>query len=537
MLSLRYLLIVLVACLETAAVGATPPRGSPWPMPTKISTTANTLTVDRNSFRFRTTGVSCDILDEAFVRYFRIIFDHLPLTRRATLRFRSQAKLTRLDVNVQQPSLKYPSLGMDESYILSISNGNGQLGANTVWGALRGLETFSQLIYESDSGYLQLNETELSDEPRFMWRGILLDTSRHFLPKETILLNLAAMAYNKFNVFHWHIVDDQSFPYQSRDFPQLSAKGAFEPYDHVYTQDDVKEVIEFARLRGIRVVPEFDSPGHSSSWGKGIANLLTKCYSHGNFTGSYGPIDPTLNDTYKFLNSFVNELTQVFKDHYLHLGGDEVDFSCWKSNPNITQFMKDMQFGDDYKKLESFYIGKLLDIVDSYKSGSVVWQEVFDNGVKVHPDTVIEVWKGKELEELEAVTAAGLKAILSSPWYLNRITLGPDWHNYYAVEPQNFNGTELQKALVIGGEACMWGEWVDATNVIPRLWPRASAVAERLWSPKTVTDIKTAAIRLDEHRCRMVRRGINAEPPNGPGYCQYEARSQKNGIRLVDEKL
>lgn len=526
-------LLAFVICLEATA-GTVVSRGSPWPMPTKLLTTAETLTLDRNSFRFHATGVRCGILDEAFVRYFRIIFKHLPLMR-SPLKFRSQAKLTSLDVNVQNPCEEYPSMGMDESYDLSISRSNSQLKASAIWGALRGLETFSQLMYESGDGYLQINETELSDKPRFGWRGILLDTSRHFLPKETILLNLAVMAYNKFNVFHWHIVDDDSFPYQSRDFPQLSAKGAYQPYDHVYTQEDVKEVIEFARLRGIRVVPEFDTPGHSSSWGKGITDLLTKCYSHGNFTGKYGPIDPSLSTTYKFLNAFVKELTEVFKDQYLHLGGDEVDFDCWKSSPNITQFMEKMQFGEDYKKLENYYIRKLLDIIDSFHSGSVVWQEVFDNGVKVHPDTVIEVWKDKELEELEAVTAAGLKAILSSPWYLSRISLGPDWHGYYAVEPLNFTGTDQQKALVIGGEACMWGEYVDATNVISRLWPRASAVAERLWSPKTVNDIKAAAIRLDEHRCRMVRRGVNAEPPNGPGYCSYEARIQKYGQRLIEE--
>jgi len=513
-----------------------PTVGSPWPMPDTYVSTPDIQTIDMFSFQFNAIGQSCDILQSAFSRYYNIIFrgGHPnglvgKRQRRNALKFRPKFAasaapvVSALNVKVQNPCEHYPSLEMDESYTLDIASGVAVLNSLSIWGALRGLETFSQLVTPTiDMGFI-LNTTHISDMPRFAWRGILLDTARHFLPLDTLLQNIDAMAYTKFNVFHWHIVDDQSFPYQSRDFPEMSKMGAYNPYTHVYTQADVHTVIEHARMRGIRVVPEFDSPGHSLSWGHGIPGLVTPCCdSTGKPNGAYGPVNPILDSTYKFTTAFVKELTEVFSDRYLHLGGDEVSFDCWKSNPNITAFMKDKGFGTDYAKLESYYIQNLLNIVDSYKAFSVVWQEVFDNNVTVHPNTVIEVWKS-DLKEVAAVTAKGLRAIYSSSWYLDYISYGSDWVNYYKVDPSNFTGTPQQKALLIGGEACLWAEMVDATNVESRLWPRASAVAERLWSPETVTSVNSAMPRMEEHRCRLVRRGINAEPASGPGFCAIEA--------------
>lgn len=163
-----------------------------------------------------------------------------------------------------------------------------------------------------------------------------------------------------------------------------------------------------------------------------------------------------------------------------------------------------------------------MEIISSLKKNSIVWQEVFDDKVELQPGTVVEVWKSEHYSyELKQVTGSGFPAILSAPWYLDLISYGQDWKNYYKVEPLNFEGSEKQKQLVIGGEACLWGEFVDATNLTPRLWPRASAVGERLWSPKTVTDLENAYKRLAVHRCRMVSRGIAAQPLY-TGYCNYE---------------
>ncbi|XP_060936613.1 beta-hexosaminidase subunit beta isoform X2 [Limanda limanda] len=506
--------------------------GSLWPLPQKVLISQVPFKLIASSFRFvdakeSSAGASCSLLQDAYRRYYEYMFGSSRRHGQGRSRKPGRSELTELRVWITSPHSDcdgYPGVTSDESYELSVDQPFAILKAPTVWGALHGLETFSQLLYEDEYGAKSINITAISDFPRFAHRGILLDSSRHFLPIKVILANLETMAMNKFNVFHWHIVDDPSFPYLSRTFPQLSQKGAYHPYTHVYTPADVKMVIEFARLRGIRVVPEFDTPGHTQSWGKGQPDLLTPCYSGSKPSGSFGPVNPILNTTYDFMKQFFTEISSVFPDAYVHLGGDEVDFSCWKSNPNITKFMVQQGFGLDYSKLESFYIQKLLDIVTTTKKGYMIWQEVFDNGVKLRPDTVVHVWIGSgSNEEMSRVTSAGYQTILSAPWYLDYISYAQDWQKYYKAEPLNFNGTEAQKKLVIGGEACLWGEYVDATNLTPRLWPRASAVAERLWSAKNVTDINDAYNRLSVHRCRMVERGIPAEPLFY-SYCRHEYR-------------
>ncbi|XP_031173647.1 beta-hexosaminidase subunit beta isoform X1 [Sander lucioperca] len=501
-----------------------------WPLPQKVKildlsfklTSFNIVDAKESS-----AGSSCSLLQDAYRRYYEYMFGIAKRQGPRKSRLTGPSELTELQVWITSPDSEcdgYPSVTSDESYELSVDLPYAVLKAPKVWGALHGLETFSQLVYEDQYGAKSINSTAISDFPRFAHRGILLDSSRHFLPLKVILANLETMAMNKFNVFHWHIVDDQSFPYLSRTFPQLSQQGAYHPYTHVYTPADVKMVIEFGRLRGIRVVPEFDTPGHTQSWGKGQKDLLTPCYSGSKPSGSFGPVNPILNTTYDFMSQFFKEISTVFPDAYVHLGGDEVDFTCWKSNPDIQKFMDQQGYGQDYKKLESFYIQKLLDIVTTTHKGYMIWQEVFDNGVKLKPDTLIHVWKGNQEQyqsEMANVTSAGYKTLLSTPWYLNRISYGQDWHGHYKADPQDFNGTEEQKKLVIGGEACLWGEYVDATNLTPRLWPRASAVAERLWSAKDVTDINDAFNRLSVHRCRMVARGIPAEPLFS-SYCPRE---------------
>jgi len=532
-------------------------KGEVWPKPKVSKPQQEFLVLRSNSFRFEVTSENihgpCDILDNALTRFTKRVFppaaanvySHLDPQHRKKRRREARKELKNdqmykgfLDVveivmNNKAGCEKYPHMDMDEHYEVKINSpdepGRARIIAFSIWGILRGMETFSQLVYASmefgDTVQYIVNGTQIMDSPRFTHRGILMDTSRHYIAKSVIRDNLDLMEMSKFNVFHWHMTDDPSFPYVSKKFPDLSKEGAWHETIAVYTQEDVADIIEYARMRGIRVVSEFDTPGHTQSFEPGQPGLLTECYDHrGQKNGFYGPLNPTKKRVYAFLEAFFEEITQVFPDKYLHLGGDEVDFKCWQSNPEITTFMKKWNMSGDFHKLESIYIKKLLDIVSSYptNNGYIVWQEVFDNGVEVKNDTIIHVWKGQWEWEMAKVTGKGLRAILSSPWYLNYISYGSDWTKYYLAEPLDFYGGEEQKHLVIGGEACMWDEFVNSVNLTPRMWPRASAIAERLWSPRETRDIHEAKERIQEMECRMLQRGYPVEPINGPSFCNVD---------------
>lgn len=338
--------------------------------------------------------------------------------------------------------------------------------SKSIWGILRGLETFSQLlIHRAENDAVLINKTSIIDSPRFSHRGLLVDTARHFIQPSVLQKILNGMSYNKLNVFHWHIMDDQSFPYVSKTFPELSRKGAYHQ-SLIYSQSDVKRIIEFARLRGIRVMIEFDSPGHTRSIGEAFPNILTTCM--GQYAGYLGPVDPTKNSTYEFMEQMFKELVEVFPDHFIHLGADEVGYECWSSNPDIKRYMEKKGYLK-YDQLQSEYIERIHDIVNDLNVTSIVWQEAFQSGLKLRNDTVVQVWIDNGATNLmREITAAGYRALLSAGWYLDHLQFSSDFTKMYEIDPLGFYGTQQQKDLVMGGEACMWSEMVDNSSILSR---------------------------------------------------------------------
>eukprot|EP00794_Sanderia_malayensis_P016574 gene16574-18259_t len=495
--------------------------GSVWPKPQSEKRVDTFFSLDPGHFMFSAVGQQSSVLSAAMVRYKTLTFPDMVVPVEKTMKMVETLQIKVVDAF--QPL----ALESDESYTLDIQSPNSMLTATTVWGALKGLETFSQVVHQNESGSYFVQMNHINDFPRFHHRGFMIDTSRHYVAVPIILDFIDAMSYSKFNVLHWHIVDNQAFPFVSKTFPSLHGQGARNNRTSIYNAADVQTIIRYAGARGIRVMPEFDTPGHTGSWFS-IKDLLTKCYQGGKPNGQLGPIDPTIDANYDFLKKFFTEVSETFPDHYIHLGGDEVSFWCWQSNPNIAKWMQSHSMGKNYSLLEQYYEQKLLDIVGALKKGYIIWQEVVDNQVKVKSDTIVNVWKGGWQAEMAKVTGLGHRAILSSCWYLNYISYGPDWVNYYKCDPQDFTGTTAQKNLVIGGTGCMWGEWVDGTNLIARTWGRALAVGERLWSNQNVKDQNEATKRMWEHRCRYLRRGIQAENVAQSQYCRHEWKNPKD---------
>ena len=253
--------------------------------------------------------------------------------------------------------------------------------------------------------------------------------------------------------------------------------------------------MDYARDRGIRVVPEFDMPGHTTSWFVGYPELASAPgpYQIERFWGIFDPcMDPTKEALYTFLESFLREMAGLFPDEYFHIGGDEVSGKHWKSNPDITAFKHKHGMKDNHD-LQAYFNKKIQVILSKYGKKMVGWDEIF------HPDLpkdiVVQSWRGQE--SLAKAAREGYMGILSHGYYLDHI-LPASFH--YKVDPLDKGAAELnseQKARIMGGEACMWGEFVTPETIDSRIWPRAACVAERLWSPQDIKDIEDMYRRLE----------------------------------------
>ncbi|VAX26736.1 beta-glycosyl hydrolase, partial [hydrothermal vent metagenome] len=238
-------------------------------------------------------------------------------------------------------------LGIDESYQLKITPGKIDLSAESNFGAMHGLETLLQLLMVDEDGYY-FPAVEINDEPRFPWRGLLIDICRHFMPMDVLKRNIDGMAAVKMNVLHLHLSEDQGFRIESKVYPKLQELGSDGLY---YTQTEMKEIIKYAGDRGIRIIPEFDVPGHTTSWFVGYPELASAPGPY-QIERNWGVMDPTINptkeETYEFLDNLFGEMTALFPDEYFHIGGDENNGKQWDANDSIQEFMKENNIKDNH---------------------------------------------------------------------------------------------------------------------------------------------------------------------------------------------
>jgi hexosaminidase len=479
-------LLGFTVMLDLPLANAQEQRLNLMPVPADVQPGNGSLPVD-STFSVALTGHTEPRLDRAVQRFFQRLSAQTAIPFLPKRTTSSKATLT---IHTEHASKQVQELGEDENYVLEVTSGGANLSAPTPLGVLHGLQTFLQLVGVAADGFAA-PAVVIRDQPRFAWRGLMIDSSRHFIPLEVLRRNLDGMEAVKMNVFHWHLSENQGFRAESKKFPKLHEMGSDGLY---YTQEEIRGLIDYSRDRGIRVVPEFDMPGHSTAWFVGHPELAS---GPGPFEierkwGVFdAAMDPTNEKTYKFLDQLIAEMAKLFPDHFFHIGGDEVNGKQWDASPKIQEFKKTHNLMNN-EALQAYFSQRIQKIVTKHGKAVIGWDEIFVPGVP--KDIVIQSWRGAA--SLANAAAQGYRGILSNGYYLD---LGWPAARHYAIDPLGgaaANLTPDQQKLVLGGESCMWSEYVSAENIDSRIWPRNAAIAERLWSPQNLTDPVSMYARL-----------------------------------------
>ena len=485
---MRLLRLLAIVCLLVMSVALVHSQQqiSTMPLPASFRPGSGQFVIDQ-SFSVSLTGYKDKRVERGTQRFLQQLSRQtgMPLVNKS-----AESSRAGLTIRTDHGSKQVQELGEDESYDLQVTSSGAQLSAPSPLGVLHGLQTFLQLVKTSSTGFA-VPEVTIQDRPRFAWRGLMIDVARHFIPLDVLKRNFDGMAAVKMNVFHWHLSENQGFRIESKKLPKLHQLGSDGLY---YTQDEVHELIAYARDRGIRVIPEFDMPGHSTSWFVGYPELASAAgpYQIERKWGVFDPaMDPTQERTYKFLDQFIGEMAALFPDQYFHIGGDEVNGKQWDANPKIQEFMRShgMKSNQD---LQAYFNKRVQAIVSKHKKTMIGWDEILNPDL---PKTItIQSWRGQQ--SLAQAAKLGYRGLLSHGYYVD--LMWPAWQ-HYAVDPMADAAASLspeEKQRILGGEACMWSEYVSPENIDSRIWPRSAAIAERLWSPQNVQDVNSMYQRL-----------------------------------------
>ncbi|KAK4516496.1 uncharacterized protein ATC70_011468 [Mucor velutinosus] len=599
-------LLSLTAALTVAFPSFTLATSLLWPVPQRMESGHTELELDTS---FHISGPDVEHLQDAIDRYTQLITNErwipvqapFPANNQTTKPKKSRTTLGALNIIIEDED-QILEHQVDESYILDIpvGKGTGTLKSKTLWGTLRGLETFSQLVqarpnlnedgreeiedYDPDEEpdydnvgfeelYIPNAPIRVEDAPKYTHRGLMLDTSRNYFPVKDILRTIDAMAFNKMNVFHWHITDSQSFPLKLRTAPELAQQGAYKLHQRrlVYTENDVENIVEYAYKRGVRVIPEIDMPAHTGSWAlshKDITTCTGVHYLPGDDWSERlaaepgtGQLNPVKNKTYEIVDKVITEVASLFPDSLFHGGGDEPVYKCWNQDQSVVDYMKEHNAtGVD---LLNTFLQKELGFIQKSNKTAIIWEDAVTNdNLPISKDVILQVWTNP----VQNAVKKGYKVIASNYnfWYLdcghggwggndtsyeeqvppavpkavaaalekNGVSgnyntpnwggSGGDWcspfktwQRVYSYDVA-FNLTETEAQNILGGEVALWAEQTDETALDVRLWPRAAAAAENMWSGRydensIKRDIGDAMPRIFDWRYRLLKRGIRAE--------------------------
>src|SRR5947208_1068992 len=404
-----FLLILLGALLISKPAGGQQPALNLMPRPSSVQAGTGSLRLD-SSFSVALTGYSEPRLERGVERFLERLARQTAISLNSKVAKSGQATLL---IRTDHASKEIQEVGEDESYSLEVTPAGAKLAAPTPLGTLHGLQTFVQLV-DVSSDSLAAPAVTIQDRPRFPWRGLMIDSARHFTPLDVIRRNLDGMEALKLDVFHWHLSDNQGFRVESKSFPKLQELGSAGLY---YTQVEIRDVIAYARDRGIRVVPEFDMPGHSTSWFVGYPELASAPgpYEIERRWGVFdAAMDPTKESTYKFLDRFIEEMAKLFPDQFFHVGGDEVNGKQWDANKEIQEFMRAHGIQNN-QALQAYFNKRLQPIVEKHGKSMIGWDEILDPTLP--KDITVQSWRGQA--SLAAAAKQGYRGILSNGYYLD----------------------------------------------------------------------------------------------------------------------
>jgi len=477
----------------------------------------------------------------------------------------------------QQPSLDVrftisdsdtsPQMDQDESYRLTVNsppdNANllvANINATTYFGARHALETLSQIIaYDDNTDTLQMvTRADITDKPEYTHRGLILDTSRNYFSIPILKRVIDGLSYNKMNVFHWHITDTHSFPLElPNSIPELAQYGAYSKRK-TYSPQQVKELVEYARVRGVKVLPEFDAPAHVGNgwqfaedkhpeWGRLAVCVNKEPWQEFCVEPPCGQFNVLNEKVYELLGDMFKEWFEMFDTDVFHMGGDEVNFDCWRSEPEFKDYMKQHNkngskedYLDLWREFQQKAYTKVLESTSGQSMPAIIWtNSMTEEGVEKFlskEDYIIQLWTKLDHPDVADIINKGYRTIFS-PWdkfyldcgYSAWVGEGNNWCSPYKGW-QLIYGTSPRKEYlslpdhdpkhisnILGGEVAMWTEQVSGLAVESKLWPRGSALGERLWADPD-TDWKAAEARFLAHRERLIARGIAADA-HQPEWC------------------
>jgi len=457
-MSLRSLLLICCLLTATANAQSAPRELNLMPLPAAYQMGEGQLAID-GTFTVGLTGYREPRLNGAAQRFLRT------LSRETGMAFPQDClkACVGLSVHTDHASKPVQELGEDESYSLEITAAGATLNAQTPLGTLHGLQTFLHLVQATPTGYA-VPFISIQDKPRFPWRGLMVDVGRHFIPLDSLRRTLDGMEAVQLNVFHWHLSDNQGFRVESKKFPKLQSEGSD---GNFYTQSEIREFIDYAHDRGIRVIPEFDVPGHCTAMFIGYPELASAPgpYQIERHWGVMDPaIDITQESSYKFLDTLFGEMAALFPDQYFHIGGDEVNGKQWDANPTIQKFKQSQKIKDN-AGLQAYFNQRLLKIVTAHGKTMMGWDEIL--APEIPKSVVIQSWRGQQ--SLADAARQGYRGLLSNGYYIDLMYPASQ---HYAADPLSGPAASLtaeEKQRVLGGEATMWTEYVAAENLDSRL--------------------------------------------------------------------